>query len=59
VHEKLEPLAAVYEWAAMVWKAYEHIQKMASSRGVSILNATHGGQLDVFDRVDYGSLFGR
>jgi hypothetical protein len=52
-----EPLVHTYNSLANTWKAYGHIQKMACSRGVSIFNATHGGQLDAFNRISYGSLF--
>lgn len=52
-----EPLEQTYNSLANTWKAYGHIQKMAFLRGVSIYNATDGGNLDVFDRVCFSSLF--
>lgn len=50
-------LGSEYAQAATLWTAYRHLRKIACSRGVSILNATHGGHLDVFDRANYSSLF--
>lgn len=40
-----------------VWKGYRHLQKVADESGCKILNATDGGYLDVFERVQYQSLF--
>lgn len=38
-------------------KAYEAFQKYAISHGIIIKNATRGGKLEVFERVDFDSLF--
>lgn len=38
-------------------KAYEKAQRACSERGVKILNATKGGKLEVFPRVEYDELF--
>lgn len=38
-------------------KAYEYAKKYADSHGVKIYNATRGGMLEVFERVDFDSLF--
>lgn len=40
-----------------LWNQYKIIKKIAERRGVSIYNATRGGILDVFERVDYNNLF--
>jgi len=40
-----------------LWYGYEHLLNLTTTRGIKILNATKGGLLDVFDRVDYESLF--
>jgi hypothetical protein len=39
-----------------LWNGYENIQSVAASRGVNIVNATCGGFLDVFPRVEYATL---
>ncbi len=38
-------------------KAYESAKRYADSHGIKIYNATRGGALEVFDRVDFDSLF--
>lgn len=45
---------------ADVWgmtKAYESFAKYAKAHGITIKNATRGGKLEVFERVDLDSLF--
>lgn len=42
-----------------LWQQYKAIHAVASSKGISIFNATRGGLLDVFPRVQYESLFDR
>jgi hypothetical protein len=42
-----------------VWKSYYSLKEIVERKGIRILNATHGGFLDVFDRVSYESLFSR
>lgn len=37
--------------------AYQEARRSTEARGVSIVNATVGGELDVFARIDYDSLF--
>jgi hypothetical protein len=37
--------------------AYEEARRVTEVRGVRIRNATIGGKLEVFERVDYESLF--
>ena len=39
-----------------LWRGYEKLKEMADLRGISIINATNGGFLDVFERVDYRTL---
>jgi len=36
-----------------LWSGYEALLRLSSLRGIDILNATNGGFLDVFHRVDY------
>lgn len=38
-------------------KAYEAAKKYADEHGIKIYNATRGGKLEVFERVDFDSLF--
>lgn len=43
-----------------VWgmtKAYEAFKKYASEHGILVKNATRGGKLEIFERVDFDSLF--
>lgn len=40
-----------------VWKDHEILRRFAEARGVKIRNATAGGYLETFERVDYQSLF--
>lgn len=42
---------------AIVWQQYTILKEIADKCGIKIYNATVGGVLDVFDRVDYESLF--
>ena len=39
-----------------LWGDYRNLKREAEKKGVQILNATDGGYLDVFDRVDFDSL---
>jgi hypothetical protein len=45
------------EFIGNVWVGYESIHQLASERGAQIFNATRGGALDLFERVEYESLF--
>ena len=38
-------------------QAFMDLKKFAEAKGVEIYNATRGGKLEVFDRVDFDSLF--
>lgn len=40
-----------------LWRMYEKLKMLADRNGVQIFNATKGGVLDVFDRIDYDILF--
>lgn len=45
---------------ADVWgmtKAYESFKRYADDHGIKVRNATRGGNLEVFERVDFDSLF--
>ena len=41
-----------------LWAGYRNLKRFSEARGMAILNATNRSFLDVFDRVDYISLFG-
>ena len=40
-----------------LWEQYKRIKKIADRQGVSIYNATPAGVLDVFERVDFNTLW--
>jgi hypothetical protein len=40
-----------------LWKGYRKLSSFADAHGLKIFNATAGGFLDVFERVNYESLF--
>ncbi|MFF0920819.1 hypothetical protein ACFYE8_14050 [Rhizobium leguminosarum] len=42
---------------ARLWEQYRSIKQIAQHHGVRIFNATAGGELDEFPRVDFASLF--
>jgi hypothetical protein len=42
---------------ARLWRQYRYLREVAAANGVEIFNATAGGELDEFPRVDFGSLF--
>jgi hypothetical protein len=44
------------EAVLIMWRGYESIRRVAAAEGISILNATRGGFLDVFERAEYESV---
>jgi hypothetical protein len=46
----------VMECALIIWKGYETLREYAQQRGILIYDATNGGFLDVFPRVNYESV---
>ncbi len=40
-----------------LWKGYETILRIIANKNISIINATEGGFLDVFERREYKSIF--
>lgn len=48
-----ELLTAAY----ILWSQYKVLRKIAEKKGIKIYNATPGGVLDLFERVDYHKLF--
>lgn len=51
-----------YHWriqvTATLWRAYKNLLQTASQHGIRILNATDGGFLDVFPRVEFRTVVG-
>jgi hypothetical protein len=49
-----------FEWilqmSAQIWNQYKKIKRFCDSKGIKIYNATAGGLLDVFPRVEYESI---
>ncbi|MBI5682430.1 MAG: hypothetical protein HZC45_04605 [Deltaproteobacteria bacterium] len=45
------------EYTLELWQIHEALRDAALARGVTIYNATDGGFLDVYPRVDYKTLF--
>ncbi len=41
----------------VLWKQYRKMRELAEKKNIKIYNATQGGILDVFERVDFDSLF--
>src|SRR5258708_22569556 len=47
---------SLMEAVLTMWKVYEMLLRVAQREGIKIINATHGGFLDVFDRRSYESI---
>lgn len=48
----LDLVSSVYD----LWAGYRHLQDYTTQRSMRVVNATRGGRLDVFERVELGSL---
>ena len=44
-------------YVRQVTLAYQAAKRYAESHGIKIYNATRGGKLEIFERVDFDSLF--
>ena len=61
-HPEVKPLLADWSYRFLMecqlvgWKAYENLRILAERKNTQIFNATNGGFLDVFERVDYREL---
>jgi hypothetical protein len=42
-----------------LWKNYRSLAQIAKKKGIKIYNATNGGYLDVYERVDFETLFSK
>lgn len=47
-----------FQSLARLWRQYRALREIAEANGVRIVNATPGGELDEFERVQYQTLFG-
>ena len=47
-----------FQALARLWRQYRRMRQVASASGIEILNATAGGELDEFPRVEFADLFG-
>jgi hypothetical protein len=47
----------LYEYAK-TFTIFKNIRRFAETRGIEIINATRGGGLDVFKRMNYDDIFG-
>ena len=56
------PLSELYSYefemksCLKLWNNYKYLKKIAESKGVKIYNATEGGYLDVFERINYNDV---
>lgn len=50
------PYETLLETTLSLWRSYRRVREFALGRGTRIYNATRGGFLDVFPRVEYESL---
>lgn len=57
--EEAEKYQNVYFEAEKMIRAYEKAELYSRTHGFRIFNATRGGKLEVFERVDFDSLFGK
>lgn len=55
--EQIEAGPTPFYYKESLTKCYGVIRKYADQHGISIKNATRGGMLEVFERVDFDSLF--
>lgn len=44
-------------WVEKILRSYQAAKKYADDHGIHIYNATRGGYLEIFDRVDFDTLF--
>lgn len=54
---KFENLQRIWSDNGPIFTAYEIVSRVANKCGVKLVNATHGGKLEVLPRVDYKELF--
>lgn len=47
---------SLMEAVLLIWQIYEMLHRIAEAEGISIFNATRGGFLDVFERIEYESV---
>jgi hypothetical protein len=58
-HQEFKPQLSDWSYKFLMecqlklWTGYETLAEIAARKGIRILNATNGGFLDVFERVNY------
>jgi hypothetical protein len=57
VHLGSLPYGTMIKGSLITWEIYEHFRTVGLATGQTIINATPGGFLDVFPRVDFETLF--
>jgi hypothetical protein len=53
---KMYPYDDIMATCHKLWQNYRHLNVAANKRGIKIYNATKGGYLDVFERIEYESI---
>lgn len=54
-----EPYKITIEKVLKLWRGYENLSRYSTKRDIEIINASKGGFLDVFKRIDYDSIFNK
>lgn len=57
VDPKLMSQDAAYKTQQKMIDSYKYISKQLTKRNIKVYNATRGGELEVFERIDFDSLF--
>lgn len=64
LRNETKPLSEIYSYhktmkfMTLFWDSYISLKKIANKKGIKIYNATDGGFLDVFDRINYEEVLG-
>jgi len=53
---KMYPYDDIMATCHKLWQNYRQLNKAANKKGIKIYNATKGGYLDVFERIEYESI---
>jgi hypothetical protein len=56
--DKVQSLYEELRGCAILWEQYRAMRKIADANKITILNATHGGALDEFERVNLDEVLG-
>ncbi len=58
-YRKASPMYEELEATLRLWKEYRALSRVASANGIEIFNATNGGNLDEFPRVEFASVLAK